>query len=80
MEYNLEHNAEDLELQEILNRIIQGIMSIITTTLMCRFESIMLYNLIIMLFGISPIFCLLCSFLCFLGMYYADNVYLFCIK
>ena len=36
----------------------------------------MLHNLIIMLFGISPIFCLLCSFLCFLGMHYADNLYL----
>ena len=34
-----------------------------------RLESIMLQNLLIMLFGISPIFCLLCSFLCFLGMH-----------
>ena len=41
-----------------------------------RLESIMLQNLLIMLFGISPIFCLLCSFLCFLGMHYADNLYL----
>ena len=39
-----------------------------------RLESIMLQNLLIMLFGISPIFCLLCSFLCFLGMHYADNL------
>ena len=41
-----------------------------------KVESIMLQNLLIMLFGISPIFCLLCSFLCFLGMHYADNLYL----
>ena len=46
-----------------------------------RLESIMLHNLLIMLFGISPIFCLLCSFLCFLGMHYADNIIVhFCIK
>ena len=44
--------------------------------LMDRLESIMLHNLLIMLFGIFPIFCLLCSFLCFLGMHYADNLYL----
>ena len=43
---------------------------------MDRLESIMLHNLLIMLFGISPIFCLLCSFLCLLGMHYADNLYL----
>ena len=30
--------------------------------LLHRLESIMLQNLLIMLFGISPIFCLLCSF------------------
>ena len=41
-----------------------------------RLESIMLQNLLMMLFSISPIFCLLCSFLCFLGMNYADNLYL----
>ena len=45
----------------------------------------MLHNLLIMHFGISPIFWLLCSFLCFLGMHYADNLLLaiivhFCIK
>ena len=33
----------------------------------------MLQNLPIMLFSISQIFCLLCSFLCFLNMNYADN-------
>ena len=49
-----------------------------------RLESIMLQNLLIMLFGISVIFCL-CLFLCFLGTHYADNAYLyiivhFCIK
>ena len=37
-----------------------------------RLESIMLQNLPIMLFGISLIFCLLCLFLCFLNMDYAD--------
>ena len=37
-----------------------------------RLESIMLQNLPIMLFGISLIFCLLCLFLCFLHMDYAD--------
>ena len=42
----------------------------------CRLESIMLQNLLIMLFDISPIFCLLCSFLCFLGMHHADDIYL----
>ena len=36
-----------------------------------RLESIMLQNLPIMLFDISPIFCLLCLFLCFLDMHYA---------
>ena len=36
-----------------------------------RLESIMLQNLPIMLFGISPIFCLLCLFLCFSEMHYA---------
>ena len=41
-----------------------------------RLDSIMLQNLLFMLFGISPIFCLLCLFLCFLGMHYADNLYL----
>ena len=41
-----------------------------------KLESIMLQNLLIILFGISPIFCLLCSFYCFLGMHYADNLYL----
>ena len=48
------------------------------TSLKCRLKSIMLQNLPIvlqnlpiMLFGISPIFCLLCSFLCFLEMHYA---------
>ena len=46
------------------------------TCITARLESIMLHNLLIMLFGISPIFCLLCSFLCFLGMHYADNLYL----
>ena len=40
-----------------------------------RLESIMPQNLLIMLFSISPIICLLCSFLCFLGMHYADNLY-----
>ena len=38
-----------------------------------RPESIMLQNLPIMFFGISLIFCLLCLFLCFLDMHYADN-------
>ena len=37
-----------------------------------RLESIMLQNLPIMLIGISLIFCLLCLFLCFLDMDYAD--------
>ena len=37
-----------------------------------RLESIMLQNLPIMLFGISLTFCLLCLFLCFLDMDYAD--------
>ena len=37
-----------------------------------RLVSIMLQNLPIMLFGISLIFCLLCLFLCFLDMDYAD--------
>ena len=37
-----------------------------------RLESIMLHNLPIMLFGISLIFYLLCLFLCFLDMDYAD--------
>ena len=41
-----------------------------------RPESIMLQNLPIMLFGISLIFCLLCLFLCFLEMHYADNSYI----
>ena len=41
-----------------------------------RPESIMLQNLPIMLFGISLIFCLLCLFLCFLDMDYADNSYI----
>ena len=41
-----------------------------------RLESIMLQTLLIMLFGISPILCLLCSFSCFLGIHYADNLYL----
>ena len=41
-----------------------------------RPESIMLQNLPIMLFGISLIFCLLCLFLCFLDMNYADNSYI----
>ena len=41
-----------------------------------RLESIMFHNLLIMLFDISSVFCLLCSFLCFLGMHYADNLYL----
>ena len=42
-----------------------------------RLESIMLHSLL-MLFDISPTFCLLYSFLflCFLGMHYADNIYL----
>ena len=40
-----------------------------------RLESIMLQNLPIMLFGISLIFCLLCLFLCFLDMDYADISY-----
>ena len=35
----------------------------------------MLQNLPIMLFSISQIFCLLCSFLCFPNMNYADNFY-----
>ena len=35
----------------------------------------MLQNLLIMLFSITPIFCLLCSFLCLLGMHYADKIY-----
>ena len=38
-----------------------------------RLQSIMLQSLLIMSFGISPICCLLCSFL---GMHYADNLYL----
>ena len=40
-----------------------------------RPESIMLQNLPILCFlhGISLIFCLLCLFLCFLDMHYADN-------
>ena len=33
-------------------------------------------NLLIMCFSISLIFCLLCLFLCFLAMHYADNWYL----
>ena len=37
----------------------------------------MLQNLPIMLSGISPIFCLLCSFLCSLDMHYADNLCIF---
>ena len=41
-----------------------------------RLGSVMLHNLLIMFFGISLIFCLLWSFLCFLGMHYADNLYL----
>ena len=45
--------------------------------------SIMLQNLSIMLFGISLIFCLLCLFLCFLDIHYADNLFIlivyFCI-
>ena len=41
-----------------------------------RLESIMLQNLLIMLFGISPIYCLLCLFLCLLAIHYADNLYL----
>ena len=41
-----------------------------------RPESIMLQNLPIMLFGISLIFCLLCLFLCFLDMHYADSSYI----
>ena len=49
---------------------------IVYVSIMIRLESIMLHNLLIMLFGISPIFCLLCSFLCFLGIHYADNLYL----
>ena len=40
-----------------------------------RPESIMLQNLPIMLFGISLIFYLLCLFLCFLDMDYADISY-----
>ena len=43
--------------------------------LMVRLESIMFQNLPIMLFGISLIFCLLCLFLCFLNMDYADISY-----
>ena len=39
-------------------------------------ESIIPHNLLIMRFGISQIFCLLCTFLCFLDMHYADNLYL----
>ena len=41
-----------------------------------RLGSIMIQNIPITRFGISPIFCLLCSFLFFLGMRYADNLYL----
>ena len=37
-----------------------------------RLESIMLQNLPIMLFGISLIFFLICLFLCFLDMKFAD--------
>ena len=37
-------------------------------------ESIMLQNLLIMIFWHFPNFCPLCSFLCFLGMHYADNL------
>ena len=43
--------------------------------LFTRLESIMPQNLLIMLFSISLIFCLLCSFLWFLGMHYADKIY-----
>ena len=50
-------------------------MNIIKKGVGIKVESIMLQNLFIMLFGISQIFCLLCSFLCFLGMCYADNLY-----
>ena len=45
--------------------------------IMTRLESSMLHNLLIMLFSISPIFWLLCSFLCLLGMHYADNLFTF---
>ena len=48
----------------------------IATCLVTRLESIMLQNLLIMVFSISPIFSLLCWFLCFLGMHYANNLYL----
>ena len=41
-----------------------------------RPESIMLQNFPNMLFGVSLIFCLLCLFLCFLDMGYADNSYI----
>ena len=42
---------------------------------LARLESIMLQNLFINLYGISPIFCLLCLFLCFLGMHYICLLY-----
>ena len=46
--------------------------SLLSQAVLNRPESIMLQNLPIMLFGISLIFCLLCLFLCFLDMDYAD--------
>ena len=39
----------------------------------------MLQNLPSMLFGISPIFCLLCLFSCFLDMGYDDISYFYCV-
>ena len=47
---------------------------------MTKLESITLQNLLIMLFDISPNFCLLCSFYPFyISMHYADNLYYNCI-
>ena len=48
---------------------------LIATLQIYRPESIMLQNLPILLFGISLVFCLLCLFLCFLDMDYADMSY-----
>ena len=44
---------------------------VILQCMWCRLESIMLQNLPIMLFDISPIFCLLCLLVCFSEMHYA---------
>ena len=52
--------------------VIKSSLLILCLRVLGRLESIMLQNLPIMLFGISLIFCLLCLFLCFLDMDYAD--------